>query len=479
MKKLILFLAFGIIFFSLVGGVLAATTFTPIYCNQYSFTCCASQVEGSTITMTLNGDSNGYFQCPSTSSGCKVKTATSTFYLGDGNNCAYRTGWRYLGVYYFHCDNDQEETAPFDLKSGQIIYGGKISPANTQIDVYKNVLLFTGRAGSSSGTEVLGAEGCTFNPSNTKDSSGALVNFDISGTSYSASLPSSLGSASSNCVLTWLAGDRVVCGNIEEQCTSNIDCSGHTYGNKECTGRTLQTYGCIKTGESLPSGVKSVDGQNVYFNTQGSSPSFGDITASRCDLENSEPVQCCGDIDCGTNMFCDNNPSSPTAWTCQKKVECNQNSDCGTSVQCDWTTNNLKTPTCENGRCTFKEEKVDCCLDKNCDDGSYCNANHKCQEGVGHNIDVEKSNNTPIGGFAQSSTGGSSTGTIILIIFIVLILGSAGFFIYSKNKKGKSKNKFEQNSTKTKSSTGNHCTKCGHPLTPGSKFCTKCGKKLK
>ena len=55
--------------------------------------------------------------------------------------------------------------------------------------------------------------------------------------------------------MTWNAGSRHICGNLEEQCSSDSDCSGHTYGNKECYQRTLQSYGCRDL--SLPPGLSN------------------------------------------------------------------------------------------------------------------------------------------------------------------------------------------------------------------------------
>ena len=90
-------------------------------------------------------------------------------------------------------------------------------------------------------------------------------------------------------------------------------------------------------------------------------------------------------------------------------------------------------------------------------------------------VSADELNNSEISGRTSSSTskGSSSIGLIILIIFLILIGGSIGFFIYVKNKKVKSK-------SPTKSQEVTHkaeCKKCGHSLKSNSKFCIKCGEK--
>jgi len=370
------------------------------------------------------------------------------------------------------CDDGQTVSSSATLLKNERIWIDLGTVPLTISGTYEYYTLgFCGKAACGQGTlasPVSGADRCSFS-----------VSQGIIYSQMGQQLGTSYVVPDKTCVLSWPAGSRHICGNLEEQCSSDNDCSGHAYGNKECNARTLQTYGCNSL--SLPSGITSQNGIYQLDNLPSITSDPGNVIKSKCELKSTIQVQCCGDTDCGTNMFCDNNPSSPTAWTCQNKVQCKKDVDCGTSVQCDWTTNNLKTPSCENGQCTFKEQKVDCCLDKNCDEGSFCNANHKCEVGLGHDINAANSNASTINGnLSPSLSGNSSTGTTILVIFLIIIGGSIGFFVYVKNKKNKSSHKeIKEEKSKEIKSSEKHCTKCGHPLKKGSKFCTKCGNSHK
>ncbi|MBA7649823.1 hypothetical protein ES703_57622 [subsurface metagenome] len=224
---------------------------------------------------------------------------------------------------------------------------------------------FCGRAGCTVGVPVAGADQCTFHPNlNTVYTSTSALTGKVITISYTVPMAS--------CVLAFQSGDRHICGYKEETCERDTDCGGHTYGNVECIGRTKQTYGCRSFGTPISEHDRGPFdfgwGSDAY---QTSANTFG----KRCEIIRAEPVQCCGDTDCGTGMFCDVN-----TFTCKESVECTYDYQCGVSVQCDFSTKTLKTPVCRIGKCTFDEVSVECCNDQQCPSGFFCNADKECEE---------------------------------------------------------------------------------------------------
>lgn len=343
-----------------------SSSFTPIYCNDYSFTCC---VDVKTSVSANLGMTTAY-QCPANANYCLLKSASGYDYIYKGSvGCA--SGYhptRNLVGNSFMCDNEKSSYVGDQILGSEYFYGFPTYSNSIifNLENHLNRLDFCGRAGCTQGVPVQGADGCTFNPSAVYDSSGKLIKIDKSGTSYSA--------RQGECILGWLSGDRHICGNLEEQCTSNSDCSGHTYGNKECNARNLQTYGCKQLNPTLPGGVKTENGQLVFYNTETSSGNFGTIVESRCEIISSQTVQCCGDTDCGSNAFCDR-----TTFTCKETAQCSQDSDCGVSEQCDYNLKQLKKPVCSLGKCSYQVlRSVDCCSDQDCADGYICSNEKTC-----------------------------------------------------------------------------------------------------
>lgn len=338
----------------------AAITFTPIYCNDYSFTCCIEKVA---YTQSFTIDRDDAFICPLTATKCEIDGAQYPYYTGK-INCEYKFRPLMLGNTW-KCDDESLVQASKNI----IIYPGTYAYTTGQatllnIKVYEQQAIFTGRAGSTVGVPVPGADGCTINPSATyKD--GKLVDYDLSGTSYLV--------PSGDCVMNWVPGDRHICGNIEEKCSEDSDCGGHTYGTYECNGRTLQKYGCKKL--SKPYYLEEYS--NGYAYTPFSVTEDGsESPLSRCEVISTTTVQCCGDNDCGSNAFCDVGKT----WTCKASVQCEKNSDCGSSVIKDVATSSLKTPICKLGKCDYKIEKKDCVDDANCPNGYFCDTDYTCKE---------------------------------------------------------------------------------------------------
>ena len=340
------------------------SSFTPIYCNDYSFTCCVDAKS----TATANLGITSAYQCPANAIYCLLKSASGYEYIYKGSiGCS--SGYhptRNLVGYSFICDDERTSSVGDQILGSEYFYGFPTYSNSIifNLENHLNRLDFCGRAGCSQGVPVQGADGCTFNPTAVYDSSGKLIKLDKSGTSYSA--------RQGECILGWVSGDRHICGNLEEQCSSNSDCSGHTYGNKECNARTLQTYGCNKL--SLPSGVTRLSDGTLFGGDSKPGDSAYTGVASKCEIKSAIQVQCCGDTDCGSNAFCDR-----TTFTCQTSAQCSQDSDCGVSEQCDYNLKQLKKPVCSLGKCSYQVlRSVDCCSDQDCADGYICSNDKTC-----------------------------------------------------------------------------------------------------
>lgn len=345
-------------------------TFTPIYCNDYSFTCCIEDVDFSSLESITD---EIYWQCPTSASKCEITSystpySTTSWYTGS-NGCYMDS---FFGLDDYWVCNDEKIGKKTFLSPGEFVWisipTSRYSNVQGSINVkvYSEDLVFCGRAGCTIGVPVLGADGCTFNPSATyKD--GKLVSYKTSSTSYTVGLGS--------CLLTFVSGDRHICGNIEEQCETDNDCRGHTYGNYECIGRTLQEYGCRTF--SKPSYLEDYSGGYAYKPFQGDNDGQ-ESDLSRCEIVSTRSVQCCGDTDCGSNAFCDTND-----WTCKETAECNQDADCGVSIQCDINTKQLKQPDCSLGKCSFDIiQEVECCGDSDCAVGFFCSNEYDCLESI-------------------------------------------------------------------------------------------------
>ncbi len=451
---------------------LAEASFTPIFCNDYDFTGCFGEIEKTNEVIT---DESAWV-CPEWAEQCEITTEVGDeeWLIGSGN-CHLDTGDLCDG---WVCDVERSNNQIMNPDDQVYLESECRNPTlNIEIEITKPVLKFSGTACGSGGIPVPGADYCTFSPKG-----GIIYVEGVKQKASSYTVPYTPGSPT--CILSWVEGRRHICGYKEESCSSDSDCGGHTYGNKECSGRTLQTYGCKSYG-SEPESLTKISGG--LLDTAGDSggikedeiiPSSGKADfGRRCDIIRTRTVQCCGDSDCGSNMFCDRK-----TFTCQDDVECVEDSDCGVSIQCDWTSNLLKTPTCQEGKCVYKEQEVDCCLDKNCDNGSFCNENNECEDSVEGSQEYSKNENDhsnvtlPLSKEEPSKylmVGGARFSIIIIPILLLLLgIGSlGGYFIFVRNKNDQSKDK---KTTEVKPK----CKKCGKPLKANAKFCTECGEKV-
>lgn len=350
------------------GGL---TSFTPIFCNDYEFTCCNEHKQSTGDYSLLTDDSN--WQCPLNMERCSISTGgySGSYTLYKGKiNCISR---KILFNTYFSCDdkNALGSASNFNLYPGEYVWSEYGTNIQIRYENYIRRLDFTGPSASTTGIKVLGSDKCTFTPN-----TGTIYNADTlikqSAVSYIVPL--------SDCVLAYQSGNRHICGYKEETCASDSDCSGHTYGNKECIGRTLQTYGCISYGTATPleKDRLPIGSNSVGWGETSSIPQSGQATfGKRCEIKEAKQVQCCGDTDCGSNYFCDK-----TDFVCKPKVQCTQDSDCGVSIQCDFANKLLKKPSCVLGSCTYQSSSVECCSDNQCPGtNSFCSIDYKCRQG--------------------------------------------------------------------------------------------------
>lgn len=359
-------LLIGFIVLSLLGVVkfvpqlALSSSFTPVYCNDPTSLCCVKTTQDVSKSLGLNS----FYVC-SSAVGCSLTSvgADANIYLGS-QNCGTKS---FLGVKYYSCDDKVLKSfntglVKLDIPKGYTVWADR--------SVSVNIVLVGQKLVTNLGASVL-SDSCTFTPSvgnKITDKDG----LDL-GISYTVPVGSGVGTLDS-CVLSWVDGSRHICGNLEEQCASDSDCVGHTYGNKECNNRVLQTYGCRELG--VPSNLVN-DGGVFYQKDSASGYSNVNVVTSRCEIKSAVGVQCCGDTDCGSNAVCDK-----TSWTCKapSSVECKVASDCKVSTQCDFVTSKLRTPTCTNNVCGFKDVSVGCCGDSNCAVGFFCNAQNTCEE---------------------------------------------------------------------------------------------------
>lgn len=234
-------------------------------------------------------------------------------------------------------------------------------------------------------------------------------------------------------------------------------------------------------------------------------------------------VECCYNEDCkwkGDNYICD-----PTTFTCSKNRPCNSDVECQVigqttclnNIETSWVCDLTKPWDPYIGTCEKQTKNVLCCSDNDCGSDEYCNkelgcastytlencpsgkccfsgGNYKektCESDLqcctmgGSFVGIcaedcsqisEENLEAGITGAATSEMkSGSSTGTIILIVFLVLIGGSVAYYIYSKKSKKELSRKVKQ---EVEIRNKKYCKKCGGPLKPKSKFCSKYGKKV-
>ncbi len=335
-----------IIPFALIGE----SAFTPIFCNDYEFTCCNEKEDVSNLKITLQKGED--YTCSPIATRCEIRLLSQT----NPDNWFKINGVTYqdFSVHNLNPNDRVENTQQADLCFPSC-------HENTyEVDLFINRLDFCGRAGCTVGVPVLGADQCKFNPENDKiyTTTEQLIN------AVSWTVPEG------QCVLSQQRGDRHICGYLEESCIDNSDCTGHTFGRFECVGRTLSEYGCVSFGIAQP-----LEQDRLPSDPEWGKSSQESLFGKRCEVINSRQVQCCGDTDCGTNFFCDT-----STWTCKADVQCTQDVDCGVSQQCDYVSKKLKEPFCNFGTCDFREQTVECCNDNNCPSGFFCNAERKCEE---------------------------------------------------------------------------------------------------
>jgi hypothetical protein len=377
----------------LVLGIAAVAVFGPwvelgvieacqnIYGYFPSFRCCdeIQDYQGSrTLSYTLfNYDSNQIYQCPSFLRRCEVRLTdtgtlsyTGTIYRGS-DNCAragpFAESWS--------CSDDTAiaKSQWYDIQPGEYVH--IVGEGSIVIDYkhFRSILYDCGLAGCSTGSPVLGADGCGFNTNmNIYDQMGRIKITADAQAQYAYTVPYK------SCYTYYPETNRHIIGDTCEECTDNQDCvdrygSSYTYLGQEygatCDGSHVQLYTCQETGSDIcVKWREDSSGTNQECLEEGKQ--------TRCDLYLAIPVQCCpGTSGCGPNAFC-----NPDTYVCEQTAECTADTDCGHTVQCDYADTTLNTPKCISGQCGFDERDVECCADINCPVGYYCAADYTCKE---------------------------------------------------------------------------------------------------
>jgi hypothetical protein len=348
-------------------SVTSGTTFTPVYCNDPTGICCVkTQYTGD---VTLKGTSS--WQCPMNAVSCEITPSKDGLIYYSQTSPVVRQLASNLWIKLLDAP-DQKKIPTTGGTTLQIPAGSYV-----WISGFDTITSFTwyGSKLVEFGGSTLRTDSCTYSTS-TGEKITTKANGDL-GISYVVPVGTAPGSLDS-CIYSWTAGDRHICGNLEEQCGTDADCGGHTYGNKECTNHVLQTYGCneIAMPSKLTQGFLGQATDAIYEPIGTNPTTLTKYVTARCEIKSAVQVQCCGDADCGSNAVCDT-----TTFTCKAPTEvpCTRNSQCGVSTQCDFSTLKLKTPICSAGKCGYSAETVECCNDAGCAREEFCNNDYECQ----------------------------------------------------------------------------------------------------
>jgi len=339
-----------------------------IFCNDYEFSCCVPTTQTNSAILK----STELLKCPDNAINCELVSqnpidSLNVVYAGS-ENCRIQKPYWHLFLPIYICDDMHEISGTKQILKGENIWSSQ-DGIQIQYKVNGQKLTFCGKAGCTQGVDIK-SDSCTFQTNgNIYDYNGEIK----AGTDYQSTI--SYTAPYGQCFLSWNSGNRHICGTVDEQCSIDSDCDGHTYGNKECYARTLQTYGCRDL--SLPQSVtETPDGYFGGDSLINDPKEYGTLQKSRCEIISAKSVQCCGDSDCGSNSFCD-----IETFTCKASISCSRDSDCGVSEQCDIEKKQIVKPVCESGQCIKEEvQPVDCCSDNDCANGYYCDSDYKCKQ---------------------------------------------------------------------------------------------------
>lgn len=328
-----------------------------VWCDNFDFYCCQE----------VNVDSNPsisstvFASCPFSSEKCQIVSASANSgYLYVGSlNCRVVSDFSTLWVSIYKCDdqvtvkNYASSVSNVDVSKGFKVWSDR--SMSFAFRVVNTRLAYTGSsADAKAGIPVPGSSSCVWDQNLGKPSD---RNFNSLSVSYTV--------PPNDCILG-KSGTQFLCGNINDECSSDSDCVGYPInGNQVCTANTLMTYRCLPKG-SLPSGVSVVStGKYVGQPTIGGADSTkysGTGKVCTVDLTLNKPVSCCpGSNVCGSNAFCDSK-----SFTCKASTQCTVDSDCTQAPSCDFVNLLSKTPYCNSGQCAFKSKPVSCCVDSNC-----------------------------------------------------------------------------------------------------------------
>jgi hypothetical protein len=353
-------------------------TCKPIYVQDYHFICCVKDQNPSPISSEVYATTwvgtklYAPIKCPTEAVECKFN--------GVYNAIVYSECHTYQNIFggtEWSCSGQIQSGNSLTFQPSQWIWDDSSlyqHQIQLTINVYNKKLVDCGTAGCTQGVTVPGSTGCTFQTNwRVYDAKGNLVSSQNPQSTLSYTVPYG------ECYYYTTDSLRHIAGDTCEYCKSDDDCvAGHTYkyyyngrwyGAEATTATMLSLYGCKNYGQ------RCVNKDSL---PQVGDKCFAYATESRCEAIYTISVQCVpGSSICGENAFCD-----PQTFTCKPKGEvgCKYDWECGTQTICDYTTKTLKTPKCQNGKCTFVEQPVECCYDVNCPSGYMCDADHKCKQ---------------------------------------------------------------------------------------------------
>lgn len=376
------FIVGGLIFLFVCGlflgnelGMFSTTGFTPVFCAEYEYKCCAQDNSYET-----NSVANAfYINCPTDAGQCVL------------NNFQDSTGSVLNSIYeYESCSGTRDCIGKGKLLSvGDSVVGGhcigdctwiltgtRFKSISTKNYIYR---LFDCGLSPCGGTGNVISPNCNWvgNRDTVYDQNGNLIKSDYTGL-YTV--------PKDRCFLTSSYANRRICGSLEEKCSVNLDCASqypYKYGDygATCSQNMLTLYGCVSGAKQECIYIDDKNGNGIQDNGETCLEYTG-ISYCSVVAGQQKPVECCPDSTyaCGANAVCD-----PKTFTCQTTRDCDYDWQCESAgTSCDYVTKKLNAWGClSTGKCGIKSsEDVQCCFDTNCPTGYFCDTDYKCKQRV-------------------------------------------------------------------------------------------------
>lgn len=458
MKRIILLLISGIFLISFVGAVECELA-TP----RYGVVQCMNSGQTETIYSSFGGFDGEWSSIEiSCLSNCQISSKNDISIYCEG------VPWDVKEVYKNGIEKDISSPVLWNRDDSLIVKGKCTTlftnypvPDDARVEYQQDkIMLYEGWAGSLPNTPISGSEGCILNKNYNEEDISSYLN---PSTGEIENKPSSSYSSLNQFPNNWEINDHYTF--VKDWQTGIADIS-LTYDKNNnpywCGGQ----YGSRK-----------------IYNVQEVTSQSGQCYAIPQSIYLSN-IECCFPSDC-INIFGAEYTCNPDTWKCEETKPCNSQLECDSVFGEGVCQNNqINKWVCDltkkwgdyAGTCIHSSKQVSECP-SDCSSKEYYNEEEgKCLLRAGLKSEEINDSSEGITGAATSEMkSGSSTGTIILIVFLVLIGGSVAYYIYSKKSKKELSRKVKQ---EVEIRNKKYCKKCGGPLKPKSKFCSKCGKKV-